>query len=105
MGVYIPDGQKPKTCWHCWAEDGGHCHAGKPKRIRDIDDYVIARTRHPNCPLVEIPTPHGRLIDGDSLRMNGITLIDSTDLPHQGCLQVYLLEDVEMMPTLIKGEL
>ena len=25
------------------------------------------RERHPDCPLVEVPTPHGRLIDADSV--------------------------------------
>ena len=94
MGVYIPDGQKPKTCWHCWAEDGGHCHAGKPKRIRDIDDYVIARTRHPNCPLVEIPTPHGRLIDENDIKEGYI--------PFTGTVSAQAIIDA---PTVIEEEL
>lgn len=33
----------------------------------DVDDQVIAGIRHRCCPLVEIPTPHGRLIDENEL--------------------------------------
>ena len=30
---------------------------------KTIDTRTYGRKRHPDCPLVEIPTPHGRLID------------------------------------------
>lgn len=81
MGVYIPNGKIPTTCYGCWAEDGGHCHAGKPKRIRDIDDYVLARTKHPNCPLIEVKEPHGRLIDVDALLIENNMARDCADCP------------------------
>lgn len=28
--------------------------------------------RHPDCPLIEVPTPHGRLIDADKLTRDTI---------------------------------
>ena len=28
-----------------------------------VDDYYSSR--HPRCPIVKVPTPHGRLIDAD----------------------------------------
>lgn len=59
----------PRHCAECWAEYNGHCYAGENKRIRDIDDYVRTMTKHPDCPLVEIPTPHGRLVDVDKIKV------------------------------------
>lgn len=64
MGVYIPNMEKPKDCkecqWHLefYIEDeqvGGLC------TITEKDD------KENTCPLIEIPTPHGRLIDKDEL--------------------------------------
>ena len=34
------------------------------KTLSDIKDSTI---KLPDCPLIEIPTPHGRLIDADKL--------------------------------------
>ena len=34
---------------------------------KTIDTRTYGRKRHPDCPLIEIPTPHGRLIDADEL--------------------------------------
>jgi hypothetical protein len=30
--------------------------------------------RHPECPMVEVPTPHGRLIDADDVKSRMIPL-------------------------------
>ena len=32
---------------------------------KTIDTRTYGRKRHPDCPMTEIPTPHGRLIDAD----------------------------------------
>lgn len=34
---------------------------------KTIDTRTYGRKRHPDCPMTEIPTPHGRLIDVDKL--------------------------------------
>ena len=31
------------------------------------DPYDILNNRHPDCPLIELPEKHGRLIDGDAV--------------------------------------
>lgn len=33
---------------------------------KTIDTRTYGRKRHPDCPLTELPTPHGRLIDCES---------------------------------------
>ena len=67
MGVYIKDVKMPKNCAECkmW----GICD------LLDFDDYESIcdavvdgdLVRDKNCPLVEVQTPHGRLIDADEL--------------------------------------
>ena len=59
MGVYIPNMEKPKDCSECILADkhlNGLCEA-----------KYYCRLEADNCPLIEIPTPHGRLIDASEL--------------------------------------
>lgn len=60
MSVIVKGMEMPKNCWEC--------------SLSDIDDdfgrcclysgiACLTIGRQDNCPLVEIPTPHGRLID------------------------------------------
>lgn len=65
MGVYIKDMEMPKNCVECGlcSADDGYCYL-----LCDCCDYEsIHLGRHSDCPLVEVPTPHGRLIDADEL--------------------------------------
>ena len=61
MGVYIKGIDMPKEPWDC------PCHNGETGQCKVINigcyDYIPK-----NCPLVEIPTPHGRLIDADDIK-------------------------------------
>ena len=57
----------PSSCKKCpfnYADmSAGFCTAAS----ETIDTRTYGRKRHPDCPMVEIPTPHGRLIDADEL--------------------------------------
>ena len=64
MSILIKGMEMPKNCWEC--------------SLSDIDDdfgrcclysgiACLTIGRQDNCPLVEIPTPHGRLGDLDAL--------------------------------------
>ena len=64
MSVIVKGMEMPKNCWEC--------------SLSDIDDdfgrcclysgiACLTIGRQDNCPLVEIPTPHGQLIDADEL--------------------------------------
>ncbi len=60
MGIYIPSMEKPKdSCWECKAQYNSVCSL---KREHIKFDGILD-----DCPLVEIPTPHGRLIDANKL--------------------------------------
>ena len=69
MAIYIKGVAMPTSCYSCPFENGGDCYGGKHKHIMDVDDdeELFRNSRHPNCPLVYIPEPHGRLIDADEL--------------------------------------
>lgn len=58
MSVLIRGMEMPENCLVCFIPCSLLC---------DLDDYERKRIRHPECPCVEIPTPHGRLIDADEL--------------------------------------
>ena len=56
----------PSSCEKCpfnYADmNAGICMAAD----KTIDTRTYVRKRHPDCPLTELPTPHGRLIDCES---------------------------------------
>lgn len=57
MSILIKGIDMPKTCEEC--EVWSLCHYPKvPKGIG---------RREPDCPLIEMPTPHGRFIDASEL--------------------------------------
>ena len=62
MGVYIPNEDMPKDCYTCFCyETEFNMCSLTGKRLDDI------RIRLDDCPLIEIPIPHGRLIDANKL--------------------------------------
>ena len=58
MSVLIKGINPPKSCYTCDWYNKVQCPVNDGK-------CYYRTTRHPNCPLTEIPTPHGRLIDAD----------------------------------------
>ena len=67
MGIYLPNMEMPNRCLDC------------PLMVSRENDECIVQSEvaneiaitwedlKANCPLVEVPTPHGRLIDADAL--------------------------------------
>ena len=109
MSVLIKGMDMPKSCLDCRlfydeSETECWCKANELHAKRDL------RTRHPNCPLVEIKTPHGRLIDADEL---GHALYrkafeeDSADQKRDsGCWIRYRLfgQERDKAPTVVEAE-
>lgn len=76
MGVYIKGMEMPQCC--------GDCHIGFCKQIGcelyiGFDNY--ATSRHPNCPLGDVSTPHGDLIDRDALPTSRVEWEDIVNAP------------------------
>ena len=72
MSVLIKGTEMPKDCASCeFCDNYGYCYALHGDSLWDAlpsdaerfpDGWINA-----GCPLIEIPTPHGRLIDADAL--------------------------------------
>lgn len=68
MSVLIKGMEMPKDCEHCGlskTDSAGFFGCS-------ITENIVLRKREENrpswCPLIEVPTPHGRLIDADALK-------------------------------------
>ena len=86
MSVLIRGMEMPERCGACFLRVGG-CK----QRM-----YVEQRPKY--CPLVEIPTPHGRLGDLDKLNIHDISPVDGF------CVMGVTEEDIELADTVIEGE-
>ena len=80
MSVIVKNMEMPKNCRICPMLFDGHnyrwCNiTGESLGIEETDN---GRDEH--CPLVEIPTPHGRLIDADKLANE--TFYGATSAPY-----------------------
>lgn len=66
MSVMIKGMQLPSECSECLFS----CYdisVGEPAQCIVLGEHSARYSRLKNCPLVEIPTPHGRLVDADAL--------------------------------------
>lgn len=64
MGVYIKGMKMPKTCEECFLVSS--C-IGRHWEITKDDIGYKGEYVKDNCPLIEVPEPHGRLIDVDKV--------------------------------------
>ena len=69
---YIVPRDTPKTCSGCIFSRWSQIYEGKYWCVLNESDeaiYVELHQKSFNCPLIEVPTPHGRLIDADEIEM------------------------------------
>ena len=115
MGVYISGLEIPKNCKECMFADMDdidfdyvlYCKA--TKKYADLDRYD-----HPmgwNCPITEIPTPHGRLGDLDELKKKVLTWLPSDpcgqeekEFPFETDICVSMLMEIEEAESIIEAE-
>ena len=68
MGVYIKGMEMPKDCAHCSFQGfGGRMNERILCMLTGTNDYINQQSKFEDCPLIDVPTPHGRLIDADAL--------------------------------------
>lgn len=114
MSILINGMDMPKDCAGCalsyyydgynggygWNPSGYMCR--KLKRLIKEDEKKRNYPRPSDCPLVEVPTPHGRLIDADTLtkalekRWN---VDDDQDFANKS-----VWRELENAPTIIEAE-
>lgn len=102
---YIVPREKPK-CHNCPFRTLDYC--GLLIEHDCVTVNVNEMTVSKYCPLVEIPTPHGRLIDADEPITKISTMIQEPDYQHEGenwMIGLIMARDViDDAPTVIKAE-
>ena len=84
--VLVKGMEMPKDCSTCPCfqynmfddEIDGYCKALKTK-------ITYSDERHPNCSLIEVPTPHGRLIDKTKLKRDLFVNFMGERIPFYDC--------------------
>ena len=98
MSVIIKGMEMPKNCLECaiktWTEDEGYVCPFSGIMALNIG-------RQNDCPLVDVPTPHGRLIDAGAL----LTERRKSKYYHltNGDIAIPVI-DIEHAPTVIEAE-
>ena len=102
MGIYIKGMTMQSCCDGCMFSDWSNLHQTACCKMRDYDpcfeyhsmDYREKRADF--CPLVEIPEPHGDLIDRDALLKK--TINNPLHAPY------IVAKDIRDMPPIIEAE-
>lgn len=101
MSVLIKGMEMPRNCVNCccaYYTEGALsdiCQADEEQREIKYELYG----NKPNwCPLVEVPTPHGRLIDADELE------VDTEWSDYYDGYQSYSAMQIKYAPTVIESE-
>lgn len=95
MSILIKGATLPDSCWDCQPDFAYQIGC---ELWQDYEEFC--ERRHPNCPLVEIPTPHGRLVCVNDLKAE-MRFYESKYCGEQG----YITEDdIDETPTIIESE-
>jgi hypothetical protein len=100
MSVIVKNMKMPQKCGKCklyHVEHPMHCMAVEGHRTVGAP-YGMSRPDW--CPLVEIPTPHGRLIDADKLKSRLVLDNDSSELQR---ISADILRWIDIQETVIEG--
>ena len=103
MSVLVKGMEMPENCRDCefWCmyRNSHRMYCKSINRQLEADEEnEIGKKRLSDCPLIEVPAPHGRLIDADALledvRKNSVSY-SADDFAH---------EWVDVQPTVIEAE-
>lgn len=108
MSILINGIEMPKNCYSCnfcqyYAEPNQGCYC--VALFADLHRTNFVKERLANCPLIPIPTPHGKLIDiepfmrglYEEIQMGQITYTSQE-------LYDMIDEEIKSMPTIIESE-
>ena len=92
---YIVPRDKPQECMKCpYINQYNDCRLiWRSERIRTVEE------QYQHCPLIEVPTPHGRLIDADELKTAFPACDNSMDIKVAS-----VRATINHMPTVIEAE-
>ena len=101
MSILIKGMEMPKACEWCsfistfTTESGLGCRC----EVENFEFWDYSK-RQENCPLVEVPTPHGRLIDADRL----LAVLKSMASTNESVPTTAVLELIDHQPVVLKAE-
>ena len=95
MSVIIKNREMPEGCVECWNR-----FSCKHFEI----SFIRLNTRHPDCPLIEVPAPHGRLIDADALIARMESDAEQMEEPIAQMFTYAAINDVKHSETVIEAE-
>ena len=116
MSVYVKGMKMPESCGECkmhfLSSDSYVCCQITDRIPKSVDRFCDSKTdldarkksimsvkRQEWCPLVEVPEPHGRLIDADSLNLDyEVEMADDWNTAHE------IANCVKYAPTVIEAE-
>ena len=108
-GMKMPDGCPfcPLSHWTRATNEFAGCEIVQSKRYAMLNDIAfaesLAKSRPDWCPLAEIPTPHGRLIDADAIHYSRIRIAHN-DGTIGGYNAVVMSAEIKDAPTIIEAE-
>ena len=103
MSVLIKGMEMPKSCWLCPLS----VLLERPREMlfcRIIKEEVLRNKVDGNCPLVEVPTPHGPLVDSNRLIDIGLHLMHTAKNDDIANGVKWLWQYIIEAPTVIESE-
>ena len=96
MSVLIKGIAMPKESWDCPCHDGetGWC------KVTGSSCEPIPK----DCPLVEVPTPHGRLVDADLIEKSMLKRLGNSDKKYFLAQKKDFFKLIEQEKTVIESE-
>ena len=109
MSILIRNMEMPQSCYGCYFHEV-YNYNGEEKRICEAnwdlqfyDDWG-EDFKHPDCPLIEVPTPHGRLIDAEWLKLLYDDPAYGEDMSKYHVAVPVILANIDDAPTIIESE-
>ena len=93
MSVLIKGMKKPYGCLACPLQKWEMCGASG----LNVTTEIALQKRRADCPLIEVPTPHGRLIDADALKLKKYHSTKNME-------NAVAIAEIDWMPTVIGAE-
>lgn len=94
MSVLIKGMKMPEDCFSCPLKEEGFCNI--------TNAYAVGiNKKNSDCPLVEIPETHGRLIDADELKDQ---YPHDSDWEYPVNTNEYVVQTINEAPTIIEAE-
>ena len=107
MSILLSGIEMPRTCYYCRFQLLKSLSLGDNRLVyfhscsllcKNVDDYE--NNRREDCPLIKIPTPHGRLIDADKIEYH-FEVNENTVM--EGC-EFVTKSEINRMSTVIERE-